>query len=875
MSFAPGTRLGPYEILAPIGAGGMGEVYKARDPRLDRTVALKVSKAEFTERFTREARTVAQLNHANICTLHDVGPNYLVMEFVEGVSLKGPLPLEKAVEYAGQILDALDAAHRKGITHRDLKPANILVTKQGIKLLDFGLAKQAGEAKPDDLTVASVTMAGQITGTLQYMSPEQLHGEEADARSDIFAFGCVLYEMLSGTKAFAGSSTASVIAAILEREPEPLKTTPPLDRVIRTCLAKDPDKRFQNALDLKTALLWAMETSPVVVGPAATSRGRLGWIAAGLLAVAALGIALWAPWRAQKPADRPLMRMDLDLGPDRTVRSGFGPDVVLSPDGARLAWLSQNRLFTRRLDQPTATELAGTEGASSPFFSPDGQWIAFAAGGKLKKISVVGSSVVTLCDAPLFDGGTWGEDGSIVAALTLSGGLFRIPSAGGAAVPLTKLDAGRLERTHRWPQILPGGRAVLFTSNTNSVGGFDDAAIEAVSLVDSRRKTLVKGGTSGRYLAASRGSGYLIYVNRGTLFAVPLDPIALEVRGPAVPILEQVTYNSGVGAAKLDTSQSGALIYENGESSGGLVTLQWLEESGKTQPIIAKPGNYGRPSLSPDGRRLALEVLDGSNSDIWVQDLERDTMTRLTFDGKGNLGPVWTPDGRFIVFQDPQGLSWARADGSGKPQSLLRLKGAVFPWSFTSDGKNLAYMETVAGTYDLWSVPIEGVGAALRAGKPEDLMPTPFDERAPMFSPDGRWLAWVSNESGTYEIYVRAFPEAASGGGKWQISNGGGTYPMWSRTGHQLFFENFDNRIMVAAWATPGNSFAAEKPKLWSGKQLSNLTNTIRNIDLAPDGKRFAVILPVEQPGSQTARSRITLVENFVDELRRRVPPVR
>jgi Tol biopolymer transport system component len=626
-------------------------------------------------------------------------------------------------------------------------------------------------------------------------------------------------------------------------------------------------------LDLKTALLWAAETSAVVDGPAATSRGRLGWIAAGLLAVAALGIALWAPWRAQKPADRPLMRLDLDLGPGRTMLSQFGPDVVLSPDGARLAWLSQNRLFTRRLDQPVATELAGTEGASGPFFSPDGQWIAFAAGGKLKKISVAGSSAVTLCDAPLFLGGSWGEDGSIVAALTLSGGLFRILSAGGAAVPLTKLDAERGERTHRWPQILPGGRAVVFTSHTNSVGGFDDAGIEAVSLADGRRKTLVKGGAFGRYLEASRGFGYLTYVNRGTLFAVPLDPMALEVRGPAVPILEQVGYNSGVGTAKLDTSQSGALIYENGESGGGLVTLQWLEEGGKTQPIIAKPGNYGRPSLSPDGRRLALEVLDGSNSDIWVQDLERDTMTRLTFDGKGNLGPVWTPDGHFIVFQDPRGLSWARADGSGKPQSLLRLKGAVFPWSFTPDGRNLAYIETVAGTYDLWSVPIEVVGAALQAGKPEDLRPTPFDERAPVFSPDGRWLAWVSNESGNYEVYVRALPEAASGGGKWQISSGGASYPMWSRTGHQLFFESLDNRIMVAAYATSGNSFAAEKPKLWSEKQLSNLTNTSRNIDLAPDGKRFAVILPVEQPGSQTARSRVTLVENFADELRRRVPP--
>ena len=319
---------------------------------------------------------------------------------------------------------------------------------------------------------------------------------------------------------------------------------------------------------------------------------------------------------------------------------------------------------------------------------------------------------------------------------------------------------------------------------------------------------------------------------------------------PAVPILEQVAYSALNGAAKLDASPSGTLVYENGGSDAGLVTLQWLEEGGKTRPLLAKPGNYGRPSFSPDGRRLALEILDGSNRDIWVQDLERDTATRLTFDGKAS-GPIWTPDGRSVVFQDPEGLSWTRADGGGKPQPLLRTKGLAWPWSFTPDGKRLAYFELGAGSYDLWTVPIEGDSTALRAGKPEVLLQTPFDERYPAFSPDGRWLAYVSNESGAYEIYVRAFPEAASGGGKWQISSGGGAYPMWSRTGRQLFFETLDNRVMVAAYTVQGNSFVAEKPRLWSERQLSNLSNTSRNIDLAPDGKRFAVILPAEEPGSQ------------------------
>jgi eukaryotic-like serine/threonine-protein kinase len=365
-------------------------------------------------------------------------------------------------------------------------------------------------------------------------------------------------------------------------------------------------------------------------------------------------------------------------------------------------------------------------------------------------------------------------------------------------------------------------------------------------------------------------------VNRGTLFAVPFDPAALEVRGAAVPILEQVAYSAINGPAKLDVSPNGTLVYESGGSDSGLVTVQWLledgkAEGGKTRPLIAKPGNYGRPSFSPDGRRLAVEILDGSNRDIWVEDLERDTATRLTFDGK-EYNPLWTPDGRSIVFQDPEGMSWTRADGGGKPQPLLRTKGQAWPWSFAPDGKRLAYLELATGGYDLWTVPIEGDGTALRAGKPEALLQTPFDERYPVFSPDGHWLAYVSNESGTYEIYVRAFPEASSGGGKWQISSGGATYPMWSRTGRQLFFETLDNRVMAADYTVQSNSFVAGKPRPWSERQLANLVNNSRNIELAPDGKRFAVILPVEQPGSQQTRSRVTFIENFSDEVRRKAP---
>ncbi|HEV2200649.1 MAG TPA: protein kinase [Bryobacteraceae bacterium] len=876
MPLSPGYKLGPYEILATIGKGGMGEVYRAHDTRLRRDVAIKVSTAQFSERFEVEAKAIAALNHPNICQIYDVGPNFLVMEFIEGESPKGPMPLDEALRIARQIADALGAAHDKGITHRDLKPGNIKIKPDGtVKVLDFGLAKvmaapSASGENSRTLTMG-MTQAGMILGTASYMAPEQARGKEnVDKRADIWAFGVVLYELLTGKPIFTGEDVGEILAKVIRDDPDLSSAPPRVVPLLKRCLEKDPKKRLRDIGDAEL-LLSRDNNGAVPIASAAPSLSRLGkiaMIAAATLAIVSVALGVVA-YRATRPQEKSAVRMDIDLEPDRTVRAGFGPDVILSPDGARLAYLSQDRLFTRRLDQSQGTELPGTRGAVSPFFSPDGQWIAFAAGGKLKKISVVGGAAVTLCDAPFFLGGSWGEDGAIVASLNQSGGLFRIPADGGAAVALTQL--ARREATHRWPQILPGGKTVLFTSNTNPIGGFDDAAIQAVSLVDGRRKTLRQGGTFGRYLPASKGSGHLIYVNRGTLFAVPFDAAALEARGPAVPILEQVAYSALHGPAKLDASPSGTLVYENGGSDAGLVILQSLEEGGKTGPLLAKPGNYGRPSFSPDGRRLALEIQDGGNQDIWVQDLERDTVTRLTFEGKEH-DPIWTPDGRSIVYQDPEGMSWTRADGGGKPQSLLRTKGLAWPWSISPDGKRLAYFELGTLGYDLWSVPIEGDGVALRARKPEALLQTPFDKRYPVFSPDERWLAYMSNESGAYEIYVRAFPDASSGGGKWQISSGGGTYPMWSRTARQLFFETLDNRVMAAAYTVQGNSFVAEKPRPWSERQLANLVNSSRNIDLAPDGKRFAVILPVEQAGSQQARSRVTFIENFSDEVRRKAP---
>ena len=494
--------------------------------------------------------------------------------------------------------------------------------------------------------------------------------------------------------------------------------------------------------------------------------------------------------------------------------------------------------------------------------------MAFFADGKLKKVSVTGGVAIVLCNAPLGTGGSWGEDGTIVAAVNIVGGLFRISDDGTAPVPLTKLDRERGEVTHRWPQILPGGKAVLFTAHTRNVGEFDDASIEVISLADRRMKTLLRGGAYGRYVP----SGHLIYVNRGTLFAVPFDVGALEVRGGPAPVISQVAYSRNQGDGGFEASQKGTLVYGSDSARGGLVTVQWLESDGRTRALLPKPGDYGRPSLSPDGRRLAMEVGDGPSQDVWVYSLDRDTITRLTFDGKVNQSPIWSPDGRYIVFGDREGLSWTRADGVGRPQSLVRTKTPnTFPWSFTSDGKRLAYnvVDNPETGYDLWTVPLETDGTGLRAGKPEVYLQTPFDKRNPSFSPDGRWLAYASNELGSFQVYVQAFPDK---GGKWQISSAGGGYPMWSHSGRELFFESLDNRIMVAGYTVQGDSFVPDKPRRWSEKALANTVNSRKNVDLAPDSKRFVVVMPAEAGDAQQSRNHVIFLENFFDELRRRVP---
>jgi serine/threonine-protein kinase len=866
-----GTKLGPYEIIAPIGAGGMGEVYRARDTKLKRDVALKVLPETFARdphrmaRFQREAEVLASLNHPNIAHIYGVEGRALVMELVEGESPKGPMPFDEAWHIASQIAAALEYAHDKGIVHRDLKPANVKVTPEGVvKLLDFGLAKAFaghGEAPADPENSPTITCGatevGVILGTAAYMSPEQARGKPVDKRADIWAFGVVLYELLTGERLFKGEDTSETLAQVLAKQPDFARAPVKARRLLHKCLEKDPKERLRDMGDAKELV---EEQSQAESPP----HRKLPWTVAAL-ATAVASIALWAPWRATRPADRPQVRLDVDLGPDVSLNSFAGADVIISPAGTRLVYVSQNRLFTRRLDQAQATELPGTEGAYAPFFSPDGQWVAFFVGAKLKKISVAGGAVIVLCNATNGMGGSWGADGTIIAAIRQPGGLYRISADGGAPAPLTEIDREHGDFTHRWPQILPGGKAVLFTAHTR-LGSFDEASIEVMSLRDRRKKTLLPGGTNGRYVP----SGHLLYVNRGTLFAVPFDPGALEIRGAPTVVLNQVAYGRNNGDAEFEASQTGTLVYRSGGTRLGLVTVQWLESDGKTRALLPKPGDYARPSLSPDGRRLAIDVREGLDQDIWAYDLERDARTRIriTFDGGGNHAPIWSPDGRHIVFGTADGIFWTRANGTGKPQLLIRSKHFAYPHSFTRDGKRLAYvsLDDLDTSSDLWTVPLENDGAGLRAGKPEVFLQTPADERLPSFSPDGKWLAYSARESGSFQVYVRAFPDT---GGKWQISSAGGTYPMWSRSGRELFFESLDNRIMVAGYTVQGDAFFPAEPRLWSEKVLANTVTFTRNVDLAPSGKRIVALMPAEGGESQ---HHVVFLENFFDELRRRAP---
>jgi Tol biopolymer transport system component len=894
MTMKTGTRLGPYEILSAIGAGGMGEVYRARDTRLDRIVAIKVlpthlaDRSESRERFEREARTIAGLNHPHICTLHDIGQqdgtDFLVMEYLEGETLaqrlvKGPLPLEQVLQYAIEISDALDKAHRKGVTHRDLKPGNIMLTKSGTKLLDFGLAKLKQEATPPNVSLSDLptaneplTAQGSIVGTIQYMAPEQLEGKEVDSRADIFAFGAVVYEMATGKRAFEGKSQASLIVAILEKEPPLMSSLQPmtpiaLDRLVKKCLAKEPEKRWQAASDVCDELKWIAEGgsqvafSPTHAAKGFRSLGRRELVlgsGASLLAAAVTGVAAWT----LKPTpSQPVTRTAITL-PAGQQLAGLenGPALALSPNGTLLAYVARQdgmqQLYLRTMDSLEARPIPGTEGAIEPFFSPDGQWLGFFAGGKLRKVSVSGGAALTLSDAVNSAGASWGSQGMIAFAPAADlSPLQQVPETGGTPQALTRFDKG--EVTHRWPDFLPGGKAVLFAGGGN-VNYFTDAHVAVQAVGTGERRNLNQGGTNPRYVS----TGHLVYAQGGNLMAVPFDSKRLEVIGAAIPVVEDVLQSTASGAAQYSISTTGSLVYVSGAVQSAQCKLVWVSRNGEAQPLVAPAHAYLGPRVSPDGRRVAVAIQE-QEAQIWQYDLARETLTRLTFEGNNNVAPSWTPDGKRIAFISnsaaPQNIFWLLADGSGGMERLTTSQYTQVPMSWSADGQMLAFLEVNPSTgYDIW---------VLHMGerKPEPFLRTSFNESVPRFSRDGHWLAYISNESGRYEVYVQPFPGP---GGKWQISTEGGTEPVWNPNGRELFYRSGDKIMAVDVATQPG--FAAGTPrKLFEGPYLpSPLTNP--NYDVSPDGQRFLMLKPSES--AEAAPTQINVVLNWFEELKQKVP---
>jgi Tol biopolymer transport system component len=903
MPLAVGSSLGAYEILAPLGAGGMGEVYRARDTRLARDVAVKIladrffADAESLARFRREAQLLAALNHPNIATIHAIeeqGPTrFLVLELVDGDTLDrllvhGPLHVDQTLEIASQIIAALDAAHEQGIVHRDLKPSNIALTKSGVvKVLDFGLAKREDRSalRPADIADSptitasvlshvgaehgrAVTGVGVLLGTAAYMSPEQTRGLPADRRSDIWAFGCVIYEMLTGVRLFAADTVTDTLAAVLTREPDWTRIPIRVRRLLQQCLERDPRRRLRDIGDANALL----EESPSS-SATKTATATLPWIIAAA-AIASLMAALVLLWPA--PVDRRLVRLALDLG-------GTAPENVLvhaavSSDGSRLVFHARDKdgrtlLATRRFDEATATLLTGTEGADQPFFSPDGQWIGFFAGNDLRKVPVQGGTPVRLAGVRTPRGASWGDDDKIVAALTNSAGLSVLAADGGAARSLTTVSPD--DPTHRWPQVLPGAKAVIFTANAPTLNSYEDATIDVQSLETGQRKTVWRGGYSGRYVPTERTRGHLVYVRGGVLFAAPFDPVRLEIEGTPARLLEDLAADAGSAAGRFDFSRTGTFIYQSGTGQ-----LPWavgvVDETGKTELLLTKPALYYSPRFSPDGQRVAIGIDNGKGQDIYVYDRQRDVPVQLTYGMQQAADPVWSSDGTHLFFRTygaSPALWWVRTDGTGQPVRLVDARTAdIGPDSLSPDGRVLIYSAPVEdGSEDMWTMALD----LADIDRPKAAMPQPFfhtaaNESRPAFSPDGRWVAYQSNESGSAEIYVRPYAGAAStAAGKWQISTGGGTEPMWSRSGRHLFYI-VRRQLMVTEYQSAGGRFVAGKPRAWA--TLPPVGDTgFSKIDVAPDGTRVVVLMR-SQPDENAPAPRTNLLLNFFDEIRRLSP---
>jgi eukaryotic-like serine/threonine-protein kinase len=905
MVFSSGAKLGPYEILAPLGTGGMGEVYRARDTKLNREVALKVlpkdvaGDSERMARFKREAQVLASLNHPNIATIHGLeesgGTEALVMELVEGATLaeritSGPIPLGEALPFARQIAAGLEDAHERGIIHRDLKPANIKITAEGaVKILDFGLAKAletATASSRDPVRALSIensptissaaTKAGVVLGTAAYMSPEQAKGKKVDRRADIWAFGVVLFEMLTARRLFEGDSTAETLATVMMTEPKwealPANIPPGIRKLLGRCLEKDPQRRLQAIGEARivieeTLSLPAQAGGIADVGaglkPAPTVtpwRRALPWALAAISTLALAALIIGNVLRAPPPPSRQVARLTVALPPSDRLALGLTPVLALSPDGSRLVYVASRsgakQLYVRPIDSLEASPIPATEGAESPFFSPDGQSVGFFAEGKLKRVSLSGGAPLTLSSAVAPRGASWGADGNIIYTPSFgTSSLFQVMAAGGTPKPLTTPDRKKGEISHRWPQILPGGKAVLFTVWTG--GSFDDASIGVQSLETGERRTVLEGGTYARYVP----SGQLVYARAGGLMAVPFDLTRLEVTGPPVSVLQGVRIAPTTGAAEFSFSDDGTFAYVAGGLWGGERTLLWVNRKGASEPIPAPPRAYGWPRLSPDGRRLALGI-SGSNQGVWLYDLARSALS-LVAETPLTPNPIWTPDGKRLTFNftthGPWNIFWVPSDGSGSVERLATSDNAQSPGSWSPDGQVLAFSELDPTTgYDIWVLRLAG------ERKAQPFLQTPSNETAPAFSPNGRWLMYVSDESGRNEIYVRPFPGP---GGKLQISTEGGTEPTWAPNGRELFYRS-GNKMMVVAVETK-TGFAAAKPvELFEGNYESGLYVYSPNYDVSPDGQRFLMIKGSEQESAM----QVNVVLNWFEDLKRRVP---
>jgi Tol biopolymer transport system component len=852
----------------------MGEVYRAHDEKLGRDVAIKVLPQLWLEdperraRFDREARLLASLNHPHIAAIYGIedvgGVRALILELVEGETLAAKLagsaglPVSEALAIARQIADALDTAHERGIVHRDLKPANIKITPDGIvKVLDFGLAKAvAGDAGSRDLmqspTVTS-THEGMILGTAAYMSPEQARGKAVDKRTDIWSFGIVLYEMLSGRAAFPGETLSDTIAAILEREPDwralPAATPPAIHTLLKRCLERDLKRRLRDIGDVRFEIEDALNDR-AAAGQAASTDGdtdrrkRLAWMAV-LLAIGAVAGGMIAT-RARTPATASIQapgHFVVPLSSSEHVAGLDFPAVAISPDGSLIAYVAsrgggQTELFLRPTNAVDAKAIAGTRNVTTPFFSPDNRWIAFFADGQLKKVSTSGGAPITLCDAPVGLGGSWGPEDTIVFSATTGSGLSQVSANGGKPQPVTRLDANKEEFSHRWPEWLPDGRTIIYTVGT--AGSWDDAQIVAQSLASGERSVLVQGGTNPHYLP----SGHLIYAHRGAILAVPFDPARPGATATPVRLLDNVV-QSFDGAAQLGVSPSGTGVYIAGAFRSNQRRLVTVDRTGAATPFAAPPGAYVAPRLSPNGRQL-LVTIEAAINDVWIHDITQGTLNQVTFDAAANV-PVWTPDGKRASFSSNKegalNLFWTEIFQHGPAERLGSSENVQVPGSWSPDGGTLVFVEHAPTKgRDVWLMTVQGD----RARRP--FLTSPFDESAPRFSPDGRWIAYVSNESGRAEVYFRSAADPAR---TQPVSNNGGTEPVWARGGRELFYREGDRMMAVSLAGSGADLRVAGRQALFQGEFAKSAIDAA-NYDVTPDDQRF-VMIRAEEASAQAS----------------------